>query len=313
MIAEEAVDIPLNQKSRLRRKEITPKVNQTFKLPDGRILGYDDHGPPNGKPVFFFHGTPGTRLNWYLFGSEELTQKLNIRIISLDRPGLGLSDFHAGRQFCDWPGDVISLADALDFVRFAVLGYSGGGPYAAACALHIPERLTSVGIVSGVGPHNVPGSTDDIAPENLRFTHLARDKPWLSRLAYRFGGVMARYMPGRLITKAMTVLPEPDRAVFAKPEMQEVFISMLKESMRSGARGAHWDTALMVSPWDFQLQDIAMKVYLWYGERDRNVSLAMGRYLAETLPNSDARFYPSEGHFSLIVNHVEEILRVLVT
>jgi len=290
-----------------------PKVNQTYKLPDGRMLGYDDQGPPSGKPIFFFHGTPGTRLNWYLFGSEELTQKLNIRIISLDRPGLGLSDFHAGRQFCDWPGDVIALADALEFAIFAVLGYSGGGPYAAACALHIPERLTSVGIVSGIGPHNEPGLTDDIAPENLRFTYLARDKPWLSRLAYRLGGVMARYMPDRLITQAMTVLPEPDRAVLAKPETQEVFISMLKDAMRPGARGAQWDTALTVSPWDFRPQDIAMKVYLWYGERDRNVSPAMGRYLAATLPNSDARFYPSEGHLSLIVNHAEEILSVLVT
>jgi pimeloyl-ACP methyl ester carboxylesterase len=290
-----------------------PKVNQIYKLPDGRMLGYDDHGPPSGKPIFFFHGTPGTRLNWYLFGSEELTQKLNIRIISLDRPGLGLSDFHSGRQFCDLPGDVIALADALEFADFAVLGYSGGGPYAAACALHIPERLTAVGIVSGIGPHNEPGLTDDIAPENLRFTHLARDKPWLSRLAYRFGGIMARYMPGRLITQAMTLLPEPDRAVFAKPAMQEVFISMLKDAIRSGARGAQWDTALTVSPWDFRLQDIAMKVYLWYGERDRNVSPAMGRYLEATLPNSDASTYPSEGHLSLIINHAEEILSDLVT
>ena len=290
-----------------------PKVNQTFKLPDGRMLGYDDHGPPGGKPVFFLHGTPGTRLNWYLFGSEELTQKLKIRIVSLDRPGLGLSDFQAGRQFCDWPGDVIGLADALDFARFAVLGYSGGGPHAAACALNIPERLTSVGIVSGVGPHNVPGLTDGIAPENLRFTHLARDIPWLSRLAYRLGGAIARHMPGRLITQAMTVLPEPDRAVLAKPERQEVFISMLKDAVRSGARGAQWDTALTVSPWDFRPQDIAMKVYLWYGESDRNVSPAMGRYLDETLPNSDARFYPSEGHLSLIVNRAEEILSLLVT
>ena len=277
------------------------------------MLGYDDHGPPNGKPIFFFHGTPGTRLNWYLFGSEELAQKLNIRIIALDRPGLGLSDFQTGRQFYDWPGDVIALADALEFSSFAVLGYSGGGPYAAACALHIPERLTSVGIVSGIGPHNEPGLTDDIASENLRFTHLARDKPWLSRLAYRLGGVMARYMPGRLITQAMTVLPEPDRAVLAKPETQEVFISMFKDAMRSGARGAQWDTALTVSPWDFRPQDIAMKVYLWYGERDRNVSPAMGRYLEATLPNSDASIYPSEGHFSLIINHAEEILSVLVT
>ena len=167
------------------------------------------------------------------------------------------------------------------------------------CALQIPERLTAAGIVSGIGPHNEPGLTDDIAPENLRFTRLARDKPWLSRLAYRFGGFMARCMPGRLITQAMTLLPEPDRAVLARPALQEVFISMLKDAIRSGARGAQWDTALTVSRWDFRLQDIAMKVYLWYGERDRNVSPAMERYLEATLPDSDVSAYPSEGHLAL--------------
>ena len=88
---------------------------------------------------------------------------------------------------------------------------------------------------------------------------------------------------------------------------------MLKGAIRSGARGAQWDTALTVSRWEFRLQDIAMKVYLWYGERDRNVSPAMGRYLEATLPNSDASTYPSEGHFSLIINHAEEILSVLMT
>jgi len=290
-----------------------PKVNRTYKLPDGRMLGYDDHGPPSGAPIFFFHGTPGTRLNWYLFGSEELAQKLNIRVIALERPGLGLSNFQTGRQFYDWPGDVIALADALEFYSFAVLGYSGGGPYAAACALRIPERLTSAGIVSGIGPYTEAGLTDGIAAENLRFTQFARDNPWLSRLAYRLGGVMARYMPGRLMTQAMNVLPEPDRAVLAKSETQGLFISMLKDALRSGARGAQWDTALSAGPWDFKLQDIAMKVYLWCGERDRNVSPAMGRYLETTIPNSEASIYPSEGHFSLIINHAEEILSVLMT
>jgi pimeloyl-ACP methyl ester carboxylesterase len=123
---------------------------------------------------------------------------------------------------------------------------------------------------------------------------------------------MAGYMPDRLITQAMTVLPEPDRAVLAKPETQGVFISMLKDAIRSGARGVQWDTALTASPWDFRPQDIEMKVYLWYGQRDRNVSPAMGRYLAANLPNSDAIFYPCEGLLSLIVNYAEEILSALV-
>jgi len=105
-----------------------------------------------------------TRLEWRLFGSDALANKLNIRVIAPDRPGLGRSEFQPGRRIGDWPDDVLALADQLKLARFAILGYSGGGPYAAACALKIPERLTRVGIVSGTAPFDEPGLTAGINP-----------------------------------------------------------------------------------------------------------------------------------------------------
>src|SRR4030065_1994205 len=128
-----------------------PRLNQTIKLPDGRNLGYDEYGPPEGKPLLYFHGAPSSRLEWTIFSSQALAQKLNLRVIGPDRPGIGLSDYQEGRRIRDWPKDVTALADSLGLERFAMLSYSMGGPYGLATAASIPQRLTKVGILSGPG------------------------------------------------------------------------------------------------------------------------------------------------------------------
>jgi pimeloyl-ACP methyl ester carboxylesterase len=287
------------------------RINQQLLLPGGRLLGYDEYGAPDGDPIFYFHGSPSTRLEWRLFGGEALANKLNVRVIVPDRPGLGRSEFQPGRQIGDWPDDVLALADQLELARFAILGYSGGGPYAAACALKIPERLTRVGIVSGTAPFDEPGLTAGINPTNLRFMQLARTKPWLSRLTLRLMGLMARFTPRQFIEGAIATLPIPDEAVLARPDFRQGFMAMIREALLAGPRGAQWDTALMVSPWDFRPQDIQLAVYLWHGEKDGNAPLAMGRFMADAIPNSQVHFYPDEGHLSLISKYIEEILNVL--
>jgi len=287
------------------------KTNQQLRLATGRRLAYDKHGAADGNPIFYFHGSPSTRLEWQLFGSEELTRKLKIRVIVPDRPGLGRSDFQPGRRISDWPADVIALADHLALSRFAVVGYSGGGPYAAVCALKIPERLTHVGIVSGTGPFDEPGLSAAINPVNLRFIRLARTNPWLSRLTLRLMGHMVQYWPRRFIAQAIAGLPAPDQAVLARPDFQRAFVAMIQEGLRAGPRGAQLDTALMASPWDFHPQDIRVPVHVWHGEGDANAPLAMGQYMAATIPNSHASFYPGEGHLSLMAKHIEDILNVL--
>jgi len=287
------------------------KTEQQLRLPTGRLLAYDEHGAVDGTPIFYFHGSPSTRLEWHLFGSDALARKLKVRIIVPDRPGLGRSDFQPGRRISDWPADVIALADRLALARFAILGYSGGGPYAAACALKIPERLTRVGIVSGTAPFNEPGLTAGINPTNLRFMQLARTKPWLSRQTLRLMGLIVRFTPRRFIEGAIASLPVPDQAVLARSDFRQGFIAMIREALLAGPRGAQRDTALMVSPWDFRLQDIRSAVYLWHGVEDANAPLAMGRFMAAAIPNSQVCFY-DEGHLSLISKYIEEILNVLI-
>jgi pimeloyl-ACP methyl ester carboxylesterase len=288
------------------------KVNQQLRLPSGRLLAYDEYGAPDGAPIFYFHGSPSGRLEWGLFGGEILADRLNIRMIVPDRPGLGRSEFQPGRQIGDWPADVVALADQLAFVRFAVLGYSGGGPYAAACALKIPERLTRVGIVSGTAPFDEPGLSAGIDPTSLRFMQLALTQPRLSRLTLRLMALTARFAPRQIVKGAMATLPVPDQAMLTRPEFQDRFIAMIREASRAGPRGAQWDTALMVGPWDFHSHDIRSAVYLWHGEMDASAPIAMGRYMAAAIPNSQAFSYAGEGHLSLISKCLEEILNVLI-
>ena len=287
------------------------KTDQQLRLATGRLLAYDEHGEADGAPIFYFQGSPSARLEWYLFGTEALAGKLKIRVIVPDRPGLGRSDFQPGRRIGDWPADVIALADHLALTRFAVVGYSGGGPYAAICALKIPERLTHVGIVSGTGPFDEPGLSAAINPPNLRFIELSRTTPWLSRVMLRLMGVMVKRWPNRFITGAMAGFPAPDQAVLARPDFQRAFVALIKEGLRAGPRGAQLDSALMASPWNFRPQEIQVAVNLWHGEADANAPLAMGQYLATNIPNCRASFYPGEGHLSLMAKHLEEILNVL--
>ena len=119
-------------------------------LQDSRYLSYAEYGSRSGCPVFYFHGLPGSRLQRPPEIPPALRHK--IRLVTIDRPGMGFSTFKPGRRLLDWPSDVEELADALGIGRFAVIGVSGGGPYAAACAYGIPGRLNAVAWKTGCSP-----------------------------------------------------------------------------------------------------------------------------------------------------------------
>ena len=122
------------------------KTAQTIVLKDGRKLGYAEYGDFNGKPVFFFHGWVGSRLEGGIV--DEQSKKVGIRLIAPDRPGIGLSDIKIGRTFLDWSDDVLELADAIGIERFAVLGISGG--IGAASGEMKPEDIDKVTSLLGV-------------------------------------------------------------------------------------------------------------------------------------------------------------------
>ena len=126
------------------------KEDEQARLPDGRMLGYADYGDPSGDPVFFFHGWPSSRYQGKLL--HELAAERGLRLLALDRPGVGLSDPLPGRGFASWPDDVAGIADALGIGRFKIYGISGGGPYTLATAAALPERVTAAAVICGAPP-----------------------------------------------------------------------------------------------------------------------------------------------------------------
>jgi pimeloyl-ACP methyl ester carboxylesterase len=271
------------------------------------MLGYAEYGAPEGKPIFFFAGSPGSRLDWPgLADHADAAADLNARIIALDRPGCGLSDFKSGRQFLDWPDDVVELAEALQLDRFAVLGVSGGGPYAAACAFKIPERLTATAIVSGVGPVDAPGTKDGSS--------------WT---LYGKGSVTRRFMlmmlsmglrknPDQFASKLEESFSGPDKELLlTKPETVNAVMGTFGEALRPGIAGLHYEAGLYTQPWGFQLENITAEIHLWHGEQDGNVLVSVGRYVADALPNCQANFIENEGHLTLTLNYVRDFLGIL--
>ena len=127
-----------------------------MELNDGRTLGYAEWADPQGKPVLHFHGSGRSRLEH----PSDKSMLEGVRPITADRPGHGLSDSQPGRRLLDWPDDVTAPADHLGLDRFAVSGWSFGGPYAMTCAHKIPERVTTAGLISSFAPYDRPRSTD---------------------------------------------------------------------------------------------------------------------------------------------------------
>ncbi len=281
--------------------------DQTLKLGQGRTLGYAEYGDSAGRPVFVFHGFPGTRHMGRPL--DEPAQKSGLRLICPDRPGFGLSDIQPGRRIIDWPGDVLELADALGFSRFGVIGISGGGPYAAACARFIPDRLTGTAIVCGVGPFDTPDATSGMSLQNRILFGASR---YLPRLV---GAVTAAMMkqamrnPDKFMTRMKASLPEVDQRVLEQPGARDVFLSDSASPRADAGRAIGQEAALYVRNWGFELSEIEAEVCLYQGEVDRNVPAVMGRFQAAQIPNCTARFYPDEGHLSLCISRAEDYLR----
>lgn len=236
---------------------------------------------------------------------------MGARIISVDRPGMGLSDHKPNRQILDWPIDVMGLADVLNLDRFAVLGMSGGGPYAAACAFKISDRLTSVGIISGMGPADAPGAKDGLSwywPGKPRFA-----RSLIFRMMYAGIKNDPKKVAARFVANMKTQLPEPDALVMDQPGMSDVFFDGFKEAFRSGIDGASRDAVLYTRPVGFNLQDIKTDVHLWHGGMDENVLPSVARYVADAVPNCRVSFFENEAHISLAYNHIRDILSALIT
>ncbi|MEJ2060478.1 MAG: alpha/beta hydrolase [Gammaproteobacteria bacterium] len=273
-------------------------------LSDGRRLAYGEYGDPNGKPVIYNHGLLASRFEAAF--ADDVAQKLGLRLISIDRPGYGRSDPKPDRTLLDWPQDVAALADVLRIPRFHLLGISGGGPYALACARELAGRVDGLTLICALGP---PASLDELeSGPGTRLFEFAGRHPHIARLALAPLGVWLRRSPVSFVERMMAAASPEDRAVLRDPLVRAGFARALREGARQGVAGALTDIGLYGRDWGFRLDDIMLPVSLWQGEADHTVPPVMAHYLAEHLPECEMHFVPKEGHFSLPVKHMPEIL-----
>jgi pimeloyl-ACP methyl ester carboxylesterase len=287
-----------------------PAENKRLVLRDGRVLGFAEYGDSGGMPLVFFHGFPGSRLEGRL--AAQAATRAGIRLVAPDRPGMGLSSPQRGRALTDWPTDMVALADHLAIGRFAVLGVSGGGPYALSCAALIPSRLQAAGIVGGMAPLASTGLARELNWSGRVGFALTMRSPGLTDWAFRaiLGPLISR-CPGLVRRVFSAGISARDRDILQRPEVREVLRDSGLEAVREGGGGAWRDFFLLASPWGFGIGEIAMPIDLWYGTEDRIVPPVMGESLAAALPRSRPRFIDGEGHFSLPIGRMPEILGAL--
>jgi pimeloyl-ACP methyl ester carboxylesterase len=282
----------------------------TIILRDGRTLGYSEYGDPRGKPVFFFHGIPGSRL---FRPPDEVTTRLGVLLICTDRPGSGLSDYMPGRRILDWPNDVCALADSLGVMKFHVVGHSGGGPYTLACAHALPERVCGSAVLCCAGPADAKDALNTMTPLNRLAFSIGRFTPWpVWRLLIWYFYRMGHDNPSYLFDRGAKDRSKADSEVLAEPRVLELNYASQSEALCQGTRGFALEARLLVRPWGFRLEDIRVPVHVWHGTEDVDTPVSMGKAVAACIPKSKLIICPGEGHM-LLFPHWEEILKQLIS
>lgn len=283
-------------------------MNDTTPLPDGRTLAWREFGPPNGPAILCFHGWPGSSRHFVPFA--DVATALGVRVIAPDRPGIGDSSRQPGRRLRDWPNDVVAMADSIGIERFAVLGYSFGAPFALACANALPERVSAVGLVGGVG--RVDRRTGDGGiPRPLRIglrcaLHAPGATAFILGRALRAAGEAAPF-----VARVVPHLAEDDgRLLTERPDVTDAVGGAAEEMSRSGGRGAMDDLRAVAQSWGFQPGSIRCPMFLWHGVDDELVSVEVSERLAAEVPGAALTAWPGRGHFA-IYDHAEGIVRRL--
>lgn len=285
------------------------ETEHRLRLADGRTLACLELGTPSGVPVLYFHGYPGSRLEARV--AAAVAGRLGLRLLSVDRPGFGQSTFQPGRRIGGWAADIDALADQLGLRRFSIVGVSGGGPYALACAASLSHRLAHVALVCPLGPLAAAGAKAGMLAQDRVLLSLAAHAPPLARGVVHLLAHWMRRDADRYLQFMMAGMVSPDRDLFADPDYRALVLASTAEALRQGGRGPAWELTLIARRWDFRLQDVRLPIILWQGLADQILPAAMARRLAAALPACRPRYLPGEGHLSLVVRHIGDVLAEL--
>ena len=280
----------------------------------GRAVSGRQAGDPVGKPLVYFHGTPGSRLD-VSFG-DAVAADLGVRVISFDRPGYGRSA-PAPYDLRSVARDAAAVADELGADRFAVFGWSGGGPFALAAAADLGERVTGVGVAGTIAPpQEMPGAMDAFTDDDRAALALLPEQP--ARAAEQFRAANDEMLNGLLSVRDDPGTPwidwmwgETDPDVVADPANRNALRTLVREGLRQGPMGICWDNVAWGGPWGFELGEVRQWVHLWHGQQDQMVVPSNGQWLRDHLPRAALAMVPREGHL-VPMAHWPEILRTLL-
>ncbi len=263
---------------------------------DGSLIAIDAVGHDNAPSVLLCHGLADSRLSAYLF--EQAAQELGLRVIAPDRPGSGATDFRRMSCLADWVEDAALVLDAFQAEQVAMLGISAGGPFAAACAAMIPDRVRRLALISPLG---LPGwSTRGMATGERLSLAVARHAPafggWsLGRLA-----ALARRRPRLFLRLVRTELPDTDIRALQQPDVRDSFIASYVEAFCCGSGGVAQDLRILTRPWGFDLGSIKVPASIRHGDADATVPLQHAIRYAEAIPGAQLEVVPGRGHFSVL-------------
>ncbi len=282
-----------------------------FESPDGHTISYADMGDPNGRPVLFCHGWPGSRMESRK--ADEASRDLGIRLIAPDRPGIGASTHNPSRTVLDWPKNVAELLTHLGIDEFDVLGVSGGAPYAYACGIELPNRIGTIGICCGLPPIDREESGHRLLPVHRLLMFLDEHVPPLAKLSLHLAGVLFRNVPPRLLTAPIRFsLPDADRRIVVDAAIGHLLEDNIRTAFAQNSDGVITDGRLIARQWGFDPGDVDVPLVFWHGLRDPIVPFDLAEPVMKRFPNATVNTLAEEGHFSLPFTHIRSILESIV-
>lgn len=263
---------------------------------DGSAIAVEVVGAPDAAPVLLCHGLADSRLSARWFA--PVARDLGLRVIAPDRPGIGGTDPRHLASVAGWADDARLVLDALGVDQAGVLGVSGGGPFAAACAAVLPGRVRCLALLAPLGLPEWPTVT--MASGERFGLAVARRSPAFSGWAMGCLAALARRSPELFLSLSATSLPEADVRALADPGLRESFLASYIEAFRRGYGGTAQDLRVLTRSWGFDLASITVPTLIRHGDADLTVPVQHARLYAERIPDAHLRIDPGHGHFSIL-------------
>jgi pimeloyl-ACP methyl ester carboxylesterase len=269
------------------------------KSDDGRILRVQVSGDRNGVPIFLLHGTPGSRSGPR--PRHSVLYRLGVQLISYDRPGYGGSTRQPDRKVVDAAHDVARIATELKLGRFAVVGRSGGGPHALACAAKLTDQLVRVAVLVSLAPAEAGLDWfQGMTSSNVHAYQTAdADSPMLTeQLRLRADRTLSD--PQFLLNQVRTAGRRADIRVVDDVAMRRLLADTYVEGLKEGPYGWIDDVFALRQPWGFDLAEIKVPVRLWHGEDDSFSPVSHTRWIADRIPGAEMQVQPGAAHFGAV-------------